>query len=332
MTQPKPPASLSLDLDNLWSYLKTHGDKGWQDLPSYLDDLIPRLLEVLSRRNLKVTVFIVGQDAALERNAIALRQLAREGHEVGNHSFYHEPWLHLLSKERLREEIQKTDKQISLVTDQKPIGFRGPGFSWSPILFEILSENGYLYDASTLPTFIGPFARAYYFRTSRLSPGEKEQRTALFGSLKDGFRPLEPYLWRISSKQSLLEIPVTTMPIFRTPFHLSYLLYLSRFSRQLAILYLNAALLLCRLTRTEPSFLLHPLDLLGGDLVSRLAFFPGMDLSTAEKARFFSDVITRLCRAFQVFPLGEYAQAVLRRKPLKEVKSRSSHLQAGLTP
>ena len=32
----KPLASLSLDLDNQWSYMKTHGDPGWESLPSYL--------------------------------------------------------------------------------------------------------------------------------------------------------------------------------------------------------------------------------------------------------------------------------------------------------
>ena len=36
-------ASLSLDLDNKWSYLKTHGDPGWDSFPSYLDVVVPRL-------------------------------------------------------------------------------------------------------------------------------------------------------------------------------------------------------------------------------------------------------------------------------------------------
>jgi peptidoglycan-N-acetylglucosamine deacetylase len=29
MRDSKPIASLSLDLDNKWSYMKTHGDPGW---------------------------------------------------------------------------------------------------------------------------------------------------------------------------------------------------------------------------------------------------------------------------------------------------------------
>ena len=60
----KPLASLSLDLDNQWSYMKTHGDEGWDSFPSYLDLLVPRVLETLDKHALQITFFIVGQDAA----------------------------------------------------------------------------------------------------------------------------------------------------------------------------------------------------------------------------------------------------------------------------
>src|SRR6185369_10188375 len=94
----KPIASLSLDLDNKWSYMKTHGDKGWESFPSYLGIVVPRVLEFLKARNLKITVFVVGQDAALAKNREALGSLAAAGHEIGNHSFHHEPWLHLYTE------------------------------------------------------------------------------------------------------------------------------------------------------------------------------------------------------------------------------------------
>ena len=93
----KPIASLSLDLDNKWSYMKTHGDAGWDSFPSYLDIVVPRLLQFLEQRDLKITVFVVGQDAALEKNHDALASISAAGHEIGNHSFHHEPWLHLYS-------------------------------------------------------------------------------------------------------------------------------------------------------------------------------------------------------------------------------------------
>ena len=97
----KPLASLSLDLDNKWSYVKTHGDEGWESFPSYLDVVVPRVLEFLHERQLKITFFVVGQDAVLPKNRHALRSLADAGHEIGNHSFHHEPWLHLYSPQEL---------------------------------------------------------------------------------------------------------------------------------------------------------------------------------------------------------------------------------------
>src|SRR5437868_9279928 len=125
----KQLASLSLDLDNKWSYMKTHGDAGWETFPSYLDVVVPRALRFLNERELKITFFIVGQDAALEKNHDALSSIADAGHEIGNHSFRHEPWLHLYSREELAEEFEKAEEAITSATSRRPVGFRGPGFS-----------------------------------------------------------------------------------------------------------------------------------------------------------------------------------------------------------
>ncbi len=313
MNNDKPLASLSLDLDNKWSYLKTHGDAGWKTFPTYLDVFIPSVLRALERLKLKITFFVVGQDAALEKNAAFLQALTAAGHEVGNHSFHHEPWLQLYSKAEITRELLTTEEHIARVTGQKPVGFRGPGFSWSPELFEVLSENGYLYDASTLPTFLGPLARAYYFRTAKLTAAEKRQRRELFGEFRDGLRPVQPYYWQLAGGKKLLEIPVTTIPVFKVPFHLSYLLYLSRVSDRLLSFYLQTALHLCRITRTEPSFLLHPLDLLGGDQAPDLAFFPGMDLSGARKLELFERVLNMLALHFKPVSMSEHASALCSR-------------------
>ena len=136
----KRMASLSLDLDNLWSYLKTHGDSGWETYPSYFGVVIPYVLDILSRRDLKITFFIVGQDAALEKNSRFLRMISESGHDIGNHSFDHDPW-HLHSKERIESEIRRSEEGIWEATGQRPLGFRGPGFSWSPDLLEVLVEK-----------------------------------------------------------------------------------------------------------------------------------------------------------------------------------------------
>ncbi len=311
---PRPLCSLSLDLDDLWSYLKTHGDPGWDSYPSYLGTVVPRVLEFLAARDLRITWFLVGRDAADPRHRDVLRQITAAGHEVGNHSFHHEPWLHLYSERQIEDELARTEDAIGAATGARPEGFRGPGYSFSPTLLTVLARRGYRYDCSTFPTFLGPLAKRYYFATAKgLSDEERRQRGQLFGKFSEGFRPLKPYTWHTPAGP-LLEIPVTTLPVFKAPVHLSYLLYLAGFSRPLARAYLRLTVTLCKATGTEPSFLLHPLDFLGSDDTDRLAFFPAMKHPSAAKLSFVAEVFDVLTREFAVVPMGEHAAAAARRR------------------
>ena len=318
-----PLISISLDLDNLWSYMKTHGDAGWEAFPSYLDTLAEIVIERLRRHGLKITVFIVGQDAALDKNRSALRAIADAGHEIGNHSFRHEPWLHRYAPAEIAEEIERAEEHITLATGKRPRGFRGPGFSFSVDTLRVLARRGYAYDASTFPTFLGPLARAYYFWNTRGMPTEeRRKRSNLFGTAGEGLRSIRPYIWSLDGSQ-ILEIPVTTMPVFKVPIHLSYLIYLARFSKALAGAYLRTWIGLARLWRVEPSFLLHPLDFLGGDRVRELAFFPGMDLDTAFKLDFFDEVMAQIKKSFFPVSMEAHAEAIIARGSVPSRKPRS---------
>jgi peptidoglycan-N-acetylglucosamine deacetylase len=318
MMMPRPHASLSLDLDDLWSYLRTRGDPSWTDRPSYLAAFIPRVLDVLERLGIRITFFVVGFDATRTENQPHLRAIAKRGHEIGNHSFAHECWLHRYSPAELEADIGKAEEAIRLATGQQPSGFRGPGFSWSAELLEVLARRHYTYDASTFPTFLGPLARRYFLASTNLSAEERAQRAALFGSFRDGFRPNEPYRWELQDGRTLLEIPVTTVPVLKAPFHMSYLLYLSRFSTGLMRAYLHGALAACRALRVEPSFLIHPLDLLGGDQVPQLSFFPGMDLAGSRKEQLLAEVLGDLASRFEIMTMGEHASSLLARGRLAQ--------------
>jgi peptidoglycan-N-acetylglucosamine deacetylase len=313
---PRMMCSLSLDLDNLWSYMKTHGDAGWDEYPSYLGVVVPRVLDLFDSLNTKITWFIVGKDAADPKHHSILGDITRRGHEVGNHSFHHEPWLHLYSESEIEAELARTEDAIETATGQRPDGFRGPGFSFSPTLLKVLARRGYRYDASTFPTFLGPLARLYYFaKAGNMTAEEREKRKQLFGTLSEGFRSLHPYNWH-TAEGALLEIPVTTMPLFKVPIHLSYLVYLSQFSKLAARAYLRMAVGLCKVMRVELSFLLHPLDFMGCDDTDKLAFFPAMNQPSSKKLAFAREVLELLIREFQCVPMGEHAAAIARRSPV----------------
>ncbi|MCU1456937.1 MAG: dependent oxidoreductase [Actinomycetia bacterium] len=317
----KPTASLSLDLDNLWSYQKTHGDPGWESYPSYLDLVIPRVLEFLRRRDQRITFFVVGQDAELAKNKDALALIGEAGHEIGNHSFRHEPWLHRYTEAELDEELAKTEDALENISGQRTTAFRGPGYSLSESTLRVLSRRGYLVDASTLPTYIGPLARAFYFRQADLTEEQRTEREALFGTWRDGRRPVKPYRWAIDGT-SLLELPVTTFPGLKVPMHVSYLLFLAGRSPAAARAYWRTALAACKLTGTEPSLLLHPLDFLGGDDLEELAFFPGMELSAEVKMGHVGTFLDAFEARFRVGTMGEHAAALNARTDLELVQPR----------
>lgn len=309
MKEARTVASISLDLDNLWSYMKIHGDTGWNEFPSYLDCVVRRVLPFLAGMNLKITFFIVGQDAALEKNREPLRRITEAGHEIANHSFHHEPWMHLNSSAEIHDELARAEEAIERATGKHTQGFRGPGFSHSPRLIEALMQRGYQYDASTFPTYIGPLARAYYFMKSDLSADDAEKRRQLFGKFSEGFRPLRPYLWTRDGYR-MAEIPVTTMPLFKVPIHMSYLLYLGLYSEVLSRAYFSAALRLCKVTATPISMLLHPLDFLDRSDAPQLAFFPAMSLAWERKAALVGEFVGLLKREYELGPMIEHGAAV----------------------
>lgn len=292
--------SFSIDLDNLWAYLKVKEDPKWENYPSYLADFVPLFLDILDEVNLKITFFIVGKDASLPENKTLMQEIVKRGHEVANHSFNHEPWLHTYSKEELEEEVIKAEVAIEQACGQKPLGFRGPGFVYSEDLLNLLKERNYLYDSSVLPSFIGPFARLYY---SYVAKGAKN-RDKLFGSFKEGFSTN-----KVHKLNGIVEIPVTTIPFLKTPFHLSYLMFLASHSPALMKGYLQVAIHGCKLDKISPNFLIHPTDFLDINQVPDLSFFPGIKIPHEKKQEIFIETINQFKAFFTPVLLSERARS-----------------------
>jgi hypothetical protein len=320
----KPRMTLSLDLDNQWTYMKTHGNPDWENYPSYLDIAVPRILDFLKQRDIKITFFVVGQDAARESNHEALGQLSAAGHEIANHSFNHEPWLHLYSPEQLNAEFEQAEDAIEKATGVRVKGFRGPGFSLSTSTLNTIKNRGYDYDATAFPNVLNPLARAYFFSKSQLSDEEKEQRKALFGTFSDALRPVKPYQWNLPQGE-LIELPVTTMPVFKTPIHFSYLVYLGSYSKMLANLYTRISIAMCRMTSTEPSLLLHPLDFMGVEDKTGLEFFPAMSMPVETKLELMDGFFSLLQKSFEPLPIGEYIATIDNRDKLAQFKATFAH-------
>ena len=77
---------------------------------------------------------------------------------------------------------------------------------------------------------------------------------------------------------------------------------------------------MCQLTRIGPSFLLHPLDLISGNEVPELAFFPGMDLSKQKKMDLFHKVIKIFSKHYTLVKMSTHAKSLLKQESLKVIK------------
>jgi hypothetical protein len=306
----KPLASLSLDLDDRWSYLRTAGDRAWAEHPSYLAAVVPRILETLANHRLRATVFVVGRDAAAAENRELLARIAA-AHEIGNHSFDHDQQMHRWPLEVLDDDVGRAEEAIEAATGVRPTGFRGPGYTVSAATLRVLCRRDYAYDASTLPSYLGPLARAFYFRAAGLEDSDRAERAELFGSFSDGRRPLRPYYWAVDGDE-LLEVPVTTFPGVKVPIHVSYVSHLAQYTPRLARLYVDAALAACRASGVGPSVLLHPPDFLDPEEAPDLAFFPGMRTPGPVKRDVVRAYLTALTSRFEVLPVGEHARELQR--------------------
>jgi peptidoglycan-N-acetylglucosamine deacetylase len=85
--------------------------------------LTPKLLDLLAAHRIKATFFVIGQNVAEYPEIVA--RAAREGHEIGNHSWSH-PNLGKMSDEGVRRQLRQADDAIKTATGKRPVLMRPP--------------------------------------------------------------------------------------------------------------------------------------------------------------------------------------------------------------
>jgi peptidoglycan/xylan/chitin deacetylase (PgdA/CDA1 family) len=85
--------------------------------------LTPKLLDLLAAHHIKATFFVIGENVAEHPEIVA--RAAREGHEIGNHSWSH-PNFGKMSDESVRHQLQQTDDAIKNATGKRPTLMRPP--------------------------------------------------------------------------------------------------------------------------------------------------------------------------------------------------------------
>ncbi len=109
-----------------------------------------KILEVLKKNNIKVTFFMTG--GWIEKYPEDVKAIAKDGHDLGNHSENHKQMSRLTANECM-EEIMKPHQKVKALTGKDMILFRPPYGDYNNTLIQTLKGCNYYgiqWDVDTL--------------------------------------------------------------------------------------------------------------------------------------------------------------------------------------
>ncbi len=132
----------------------------WESVPWRVERNTHRLLEAFSKAGARGTFFFLGWVA--ERMPKLVETVARAGHEVGCHSYWHRP-IFRLDADEFRSDTLRAKHAIEDAAGAPVLGYRAPSFSLTPgteWAAEILAELGFQYDSSVNPIHHDTYSNA----------------------------------------------------------------------------------------------------------------------------------------------------------------------------
>jgi peptidoglycan/xylan/chitin deacetylase (PgdA/CDA1 family) len=106
-------------------------------------EVTPRVLELLDRFQAKASFFCIGEKAAAYPALV--KEIARRGHNVENHSYHHHQAFAFFGISRLRREVDAAQATLASITGRPPVFFRAPAGFRSPLLDPLLAPRGLRY-------------------------------------------------------------------------------------------------------------------------------------------------------------------------------------------
>lgn len=145
-----PTNVFSVDLEDWYQGLEID-IQHWSDFVPRIRQGLDPLLDLLAQYNTKASFFVLGYQA--EKTPELIRDIARQGHEIGSHGYSHR-FVYQQSPEEFRRELRLSKTILQDLTGEAIEGYRAPFFSitsdslWA---HDILLEEGFLYDSSVFP-------------------------------------------------------------------------------------------------------------------------------------------------------------------------------------
>lgn len=105
-----------------------------------------RLLNILAEQRVPATFFLMGQRVSARSGVVA--RMAREGHEIGNHTWSH-PSLVTLTDANVREQVRRADSAIHAATGRTPTLLRPPYGARNQRVDSLVGKPIILWDVDT---------------------------------------------------------------------------------------------------------------------------------------------------------------------------------------
>ena len=123
----------------------------WPQLESRVTGNTFRILDILSKKKVTATFFILGFIA--EKHPDLIRKIEKAGHEIATHGYSHRQ-VYTMTPDMFRQDLIKAVSIITQITGQPVKGYRAPEWSirddslWA---LDILQKEGFEYDSSMTP-------------------------------------------------------------------------------------------------------------------------------------------------------------------------------------
>lgn len=105
------------------------------------------LLKGLKEKGVKATFFITGEN--IPGHTEELKQMAADGHLIGNHSYSHKE-LNKLSSKEVKKEMEKTSQALLEITGNRPMYVRPPYGIWKKEMDTYLDMLPVLWNVDSL--------------------------------------------------------------------------------------------------------------------------------------------------------------------------------------
>jgi polysaccharide deacetylase family protein (PEP-CTERM system associated) len=123
----------------------------WSDMEYRCEENVARLLDLLARKSVRGTFFILGW--ITQRSPQLVRDIAAAGHEIACHGMSHR-LIYKQSRAEFREETRRSKALLEDITGRAVEGYRAASFSivessrWA---LDELIDAGFRYDSSVFP-------------------------------------------------------------------------------------------------------------------------------------------------------------------------------------